>query len=95
MIRNETTCSFEDVEGYKVHPRSGEEEIVFAFARIDPRDERPAYFILDWNGVLRIKATQPEDFVWDVEVKSGIKTMVLPLNPQGPLNCRLRSIEEY
>lgn len=95
MVYNDTTCSFEDVEGIKVHPKTGDEVTVFAFERIDPRDERPAFFRLDWEGTLRIKATQPEGFEADYEIKPGVKNLELRLTTNGPVKCRLRSAEEF
>lgn len=58
VLNNQTACSFENVEGLKVRP-NGSTDVVFAFERVDPRDERPVYFNLDWEGTLRITADQP------------------------------------
>lgn len=93
-IRNNTACSFEEVQAFKVHPRTGAEELVFAFDRIDPRDARPAYFVLDWDGILRIRAAQPEGYLAEFEVRPGLGNVEIPLEAKGPMKCRFRSAEE-
>ena len=94
-LSNQTTCSFEVVEGIKVHPRTGEETVVFSMDRVDPRDDRPVYFDLDWEGTLRITADQPVGYAQEFYVSPGMGNMTIPLTGDGPLDCKLRSAEEY
>jgi hypothetical protein len=95
VLNNETTCSFEKLEGIKVHPRTGDETVVFAMDRIDPADERPVYFDLDWEGILKVTAEVPPGFEKVFEVEPGMKGTELLLNPPGRLECNLRSPAEY
>ncbi|MEE4207667.1 MAG: hypothetical protein V2I43_00180 [Parvularcula sp.] len=95
VLKNETTCSFEEIEGIKINPRNGKETMVFALDRIDPGDDRPVYFDLDWEGTLRITASIPPGFQAEFPVTPDMEGEVLALNPNGPLECRLRSPAEY
>ncbi len=94
-LSNQTICSFEVVEGLKVHPQTGEETVVFLMDRVDPRDDRPVFFDLDWEGTLRIRADQPVGYEEDFYVTRGMGNMMIPLRGDGPLDCKLRSAEEY
>lgn len=94
VVSNQTTCSFENVQGFKVRSR-GEPELVFAFDRVDPRDDRPAYFKLDWKGALLITADQPVGYEQEFYVSRGMENMTIPLVAEEPMDCRLRSAEEY
>ncbi|GGY49524.1 hypothetical protein [Parvularcula lutaonensis] len=86
-VENDTVCTFRQIEGYKVHPRSGEYTLVFAIEEMQPLTRKPIYFKLDWEGELAVSAESPDQYITSVYVTPGITGYTLPLSPAAPADC--------
>lgn len=86
-VENDTACTFREIQGYKVHPRSGEYTLVFAIEELQPLSRKPIYFKLDWKGELAVTARSPDQYLTSVNVQDGINGYTLPLSPDAPADC--------
>ncbi|NNU17710.1 hypothetical protein HK107_15365 [Parvularcula sp. ZS-1/3] len=94
FLENDTRCAIDDIRGYLVSD-GGEEQLVFAINRADPRAQRQVYFQGPKDATLLIRAQLPEGFEVSYDLAGRGAQPVLPLSDAGTFDCRLRSAEEF
>lgn len=86
-ITNDTSCTFNDVTGYKIHPRTGDRELVFSLPHIAPGETRPAYFEVSWQGRLEVVSERRPFYADEVEVTPGVDQFALSMSGGASASC--------
>ncbi|MEM1380835.1 MAG: hypothetical protein AAGH41_09445 [Pseudomonadota bacterium] len=86
-ITNDTSCTFNDVTGYKIHPRTGDRELVFGLPHIASGETRPAYFEVNWEGRLEVVSERRPFYADEVEVTPGVDQFALSMSGGASASC--------
>ena len=81
-ITNDTSCSFNDIKGFRTDPKTGERSVVFHLYTIAAGDTRPGFFDETWDGVFFLYSERTEFYTDQVEIRKGTERFSLSM-PRG------------
>jgi len=87
-VENDTTCTFKDLSGHWVDPRSGAETLAFRLDQVDPNAVRPVYLQNAKAWTLKITSERPPFYASQVDITPSREGQKVTMAPDASAACQ-------